>query len=169
MIRTVPQLRVPVRRSGILLGLAMLTLFATRQATASPTLAPDSYAQEMLNLINRERESLGLTPLVTDTAVTYAATGRAMDMAIHGYFDHASPTGRDLLRMLAAAGTGFGIAGENIARSTHGGNEVPDIVHGALMASEGHRENILEPRFRRVGIGVATVDGTFYFAIVFTD
>ncbi|NHM26783.1 hypothetical protein G7K71_07270 [Desulfofundulus sp. TPOSR] len=53
--------------------------------------------------------------------------------------------------MLRAAGVSYRLMGENIA-----GNATVERAHYALMQSQGHRANILNPNFTRVGVGVAS-------------
>lgn len=116
---------------------------------ASP--APDPAAeQRMLELINRERQANGLRPLVADPQLAAVARAYAFDMLQRGYFAHTSPEGATLDDRLRAGGVRFRAAGENLAF-----NQTVEAAHRALMASPGHRANILNPAFGRVGVGVA--------------
>lgn len=65
------------------------------------------------------------------------------------YFSHVSPEGKDIGDRLQAAGIAYRVSGENLAYA-------PDVstAHRGLMNSEGHRRNILDPEFHRVGIGI---------------
>lgn len=82
-----------------------------------------------------------------------------------GYFSHYSSEGKDVGDRLIEAGIYFNYAGENLALA-------PDInrAHQGLMDSPGHRRNILDPAFGKIGIGV--IDGGVYGKMttqVFTD
>jgi uncharacterized protein YkwD len=76
-------------------------------------------------------------------------------MYMRDYFSHVDPEGHDAGYRMEKAGISYSIAGENLAFA-------PDVAtaHQGLMESEGHRENILEPRFTRIGIGVIAGGGT---------
>jgi uncharacterized protein YkwD len=81
------------------------------------------------------------------------------------YFGHISPEGRDIGDRLNAAGIGYSLAGENLALAP-----TVTTAQNGLMNSEGHRANILEPKFKKIGIGV--IDNGIYgkmFVQVFTD
>jgi uncharacterized protein YkwD len=81
------------------------------------------------------------------------------------YFGHVSPEGHDAGDRLNAAEVSYQMAGENLALAP-----TLQSAHTGLMNSEGHRANILDPDFRRVGIGV--IDNGYYgkmFVQVFTD
>ncbi len=136
---------------------------------APATPAPEWYASDLLTLMNQERAGAGLAPLETCVEAVVVAHERALDMAARGYFAHVAPDGSDAGRMLARTGVLHSIHAENIARADYPGDQVLGVVHAALMASEAHRGNVLEPRFRRAGVGVAVSADTFYFAVIFID
>jgi len=137
---------------------------ASGEACEGATLAPDEsnveeVAKATLCLINRERSSRGEIPLSANPDLAHAAQGHSEAMSSGDYFDHVSPDGSTpLARMqaagyLAAKGAGYEVA-ENIAWGSL--NEAtPAAIVAAWMASQGHRENILDPRFRDSGIGVS--------------
>lgn len=120
---------------------------------------------EMFRLINEERVKRGVQPLEKREEVVSVARAHARDMWERRYFGHVSPEGEDVGDRLENAGISYRIAGENLALA-------PTLAtaHTGLMNSEGHRENILDPKFKRVGIGV--IDNGIYgkmFVQVFTD
>ena len=119
----------------------------------------EEVAKATLCLINRERGSRGEMPLSANPDLTHAAQGHSEAMSSGNYFDHVSPDGSTpLARMqaagyLAANGAGYEVA-ENIAWGSL--NEAtPAAIVEAWMASQGHRENILDPHFHDSGIGVS--------------
>ena len=105
---------------------------------------------EMLRLVNEERTLLGLPELVMDETLREVARQHSVDMFQRGYFSHNDPEGKTPFERMQAGGVLFIIAGENIAVAP-----TLSIAHKGLMDSPGHRENILRPEFRRVGIGAA--------------
>ncbi|QCR25066.1 colicin V production protein [Pontibacter sp. SGAir0037] len=109
---------------------------------------PDLEA-EMLQLVNEERIANGLQPLEADTALREVARQHSADMLNRGYFSHYSPEGNDAFYRIRQANISFRAAGENLALAPS-----LTIAHDGLMNSPGHRANILQRRFGRVGIGI---------------
>jgi uncharacterized protein YkwD/uncharacterized membrane protein required for colicin V production len=110
---------------------------------------PDTEAEAaMLKLLNTERRQRGLKPLRMDERLRQVARGHSKDMLARGYFAHESPEGSDPFDRLKAARIDYHAAGENLALA-------PDVAtaHRGLMESPGHRANILQREFGRVGIG----------------
>jgi uncharacterized protein YkwD len=111
---------------------------------------PDA-EQKMLELVNLERTSRGLKPLVMDAKLQEVARAHSRDMFARGYFSHNNPDGLTPFDRMDKAGVKYTVAGENLALA-------PDvnIAHNGLMNSPGHKANILTPEFRKVGMGVIT-------------
>jgi uncharacterized protein YkwD/NADH:ubiquinone oxidoreductase subunit 6 (subunit J) len=114
-----------------------------------------AYEAEMLQLINKERQKNGLKLLQTDTEMLHVARSHSQDMFARGYFAHDTPEGKDPFDRMRSANIRFTAAGENLALA-----QTVEIAHVNLMNSPGHRANILNPSFGRVGIGI--LDGGFY-------
>lgn len=108
--------------------------------------------QRMVEMVNQERVKAGVGRLEVDPKITAVARGHSEDMFKRLYFAHVNPEGQSAGDRMVAGGVSFLLAGENIAYA-------PDVTaaHQGLMESEGHRHNILDPQFHRIGIGV--VDG----------
>ena len=117
---------------------------------------------------NQLRAASGIAALQLDGTLSAAAAQRAQDMASRGYFAHTSPTGETAFSILDAFAYGYALAGENIARNNYPQNQSVGVAMDGFMNSPGHRANILEPAFTRVGIGVATdASGMIYYAVIF--
>jgi uncharacterized protein YkwD len=110
--------------------------------------APD-LEEQMLVLVNQERTSRGLKPLVMDEELRQVARAHSEDMFVRGYFSHYTPEGMDPFDRMRAAGVTFRTAGENLALAP-----TLQLAHTGLMNSPGHRANILHTQFGRVGIGI---------------
>ena len=110
--------------------------------------APDLEAR-MLELINRERAAAGLAPLSAEPALAEVARRHSADMFARGYFAHVTPEGVDPFERIDQAGIIYLTAGENLALAP-----TLSVAHSGLMHSPGHRANILQPAFGRVGIGI---------------
>jgi uncharacterized protein YkwD len=104
---------------------------------------------EMLELVNRERAKAGLPPLAPDPELTEVARKHSADMFVRSYFSHNSPDGKTPFDRMKEANVRFLTAGENLALAP-----TVEIAHTGLMNSPGHRANILNTKFGRVGIGI---------------
>jgi uncharacterized protein YkwD len=120
----------------------------------NPVPRPELESQ-MLALVNKERRKAGLSPLSADPEMTRVARAHSSDMFARGYFAHESPEGKDPFDRMKDAHVKFLTAGENLALA-----QTLEIAHTNLMNSPGHRANILNPAYGRLGIGV--MDGGFY-------
>jgi len=110
---------------------------------------------EMLVMVNKERAKEGLRPLQADPEEQQVARAHSRDMFARGYFSHINPDGKDPFDRMRAAHVSFISAGENLAMA-----RTLRIAHRGLMNSPGHRANILQKSFGRVGIGI--LDGGIY-------
>lgn len=115
----------------------------------------------MLDYVNKEREARGLKPLKMNKELTKLARMKSEDMVENNYFSHNSPTYGSPFEMLKDNNITYRSAAENIA-----GNNDVYRAHERLMASTGHRKNILDPDFDEIGIGI--VEGSRY-GMIFTQ
>lgn len=110
---------------------------------------------EMLTLVNEERLKEGLNPVKADTALQRVARLHSVDMLARGYFSHVTPEGKNPFDRIRKGEIRFLTAGENLALG-----QTLSICHRGLMNSPGHRANILNLAFGRLGIGI--LDGGIY-------
>ena len=113
-------------------------------------------ADTILCLVNAERTRRGLSALQIEARLTRASRDHADDMVRKVYFAHDSRDGRSVLDRIKA--TGYlgrrgGIVGENLGWGS-GIYSTPQSLVDGWMASPGHRANILQRRYRHIGIGV---------------
>ena len=118
------------------------------ETQAAPTTAT-AYEQEVIRLVNAERAKAGLPALTEDAVLTRTARMKSQDMRDKGYFDHNSPTYGTPFQLMKSQGVAYRTAGENIAM----GYATPAAVVNAWMNSSGHRANILNASYTRIGIG----------------
>jgi uncharacterized protein YkwD len=134
-----------MRKLPILLLSICLLLGATAPAGAS--LRPPE--ARLLQSVNAARTARGLRPLQLDGALTQAARAHSADMLGHGYFAHGNFAGRM---------TAFHVRGSRMGEDLAWGNG-PYARAAAVvqewLASPEHRANLLDPRFTRLGLGVA--------------
>ena len=117
--------------------------------TASGAHVLSEQENKAVMLLNQARLNEGLTPLKVNPRLSKLAADYAVDMRTRKFFSHVDPDGKDPFDRMAAIGIDFPNAGENIALS-------PDVetAHKMLMESPLHRENILNPKFAEIGLGV---------------
>ena len=109
----------------------------------------------MIEMVNEERKKAGLPPVQPDPELTLVARAHSQDMFARGYFSHYTPEKKDPFDRMKSAKVRFLAAGENLALG-----QTLRICHEGLMNSPGHRANILQPSFGRLGIGI--LDGGIY-------
>lgn len=107
-------------------------------------------SQDILELLNNERQSLGLNSLKQDPKLEKAALLKAQDMFNKDYFGHQSPDGISGWYWIKMSSYDYAAAGENLAIGFVDSEE----VHQAWNESELHRQNLLSPYFEDVGIVV---------------
>lgn len=119
-----------------------------------------SYEFKVLKLINKERSKRGISELKMSTGLMKVATRRAAELSL--YYSHSRPNGEE---------DAFGMyaweyhVGENIAIN----QPTPEKVVNAWMQSNNHKQNILNKKYRSVGIGCFKVDGVIYWEQFFVD
>jgi uncharacterized YkwD family protein len=124
-----------------------------------------SVEREVARLVNLERQKAGLAPLTLSEELSKVARIKSQDMADKNYFSHTSPTYGDPFQMMRSFGIKFGYAGENIAKGYRGA----ESVMNGWMNSSGHRANILNANFKKIGVGYVEARGTTYWTQLFTD
>lgn len=122
-----------------------------------------TFAEQVTALVNKERAKAGLGELTLDKTIEKAAFTRAKE--ITRSFSHTRPDGSNFSSVLKEHGITYRGSGENIAW----GQKSPEEVMKAWMNSEGHRANILNPNFKKIGVGhYQNEKGTNYWAQLFT-
>lgn len=124
-----------------------------------------SVEMEIVNLVNIERQKEGLAPLTFSEELSKVARAKSQDMASKNYFSHTSPTYGDPFSMMKSFGIKYRTAGENIAK---GYSSAQSVMRG-WMNSSGHRANILNSSFGKIGVGYVNINGTTYWTQMFTD
>lgn len=121
----------------------------------------DSFAQEVVRLVNEERAKQGLSPVSVDEAAVRACHVRAEE--IIQVFTHDRPNGSNCFTALQEAGASYKGAGENIAK----GQQSPERVMAAWMSSPGHYANIMKASFTKIGVGHIERGGVHYWTQFF--
>lgn len=122
-------------------------------------------AQDVIDDINQGRARVSAAPLQPDATLAAVALDRANDMIRRHYFAHVNPDGRTVVDALRDRAYAFSYAGENIAYAP----SVKDAERN-LWLSPGHRDNMVDGHFHRVGIAVVRADdGESYVVEVFSN
>ena len=127
---------------------AIFILFGMSNAYAA-----ENFAVEVLNLVNAERAKVGAAPLRLADDLQAATAIRAREIVQR--FSHTRPDGSDCFTVMKNRGRTWG---ENIAAGHASAAETVE----QWMDSDGHRENILNPAFRELGVGYTYEDYSTY-------
>ena len=133
--------------------LMSVVMILTLVAESHTVYAAESFAVEVLNLVNEERARVGVAPLRLANDLQEAAAIRARE--IIEIFSHTRPDGSDCFTVMRNRGRTWG---ENIAAGYPSASETVN----QWMNSPGHRANILNPNFRELGVGYAYEDYSTY-------
>jgi uncharacterized protein YkwD len=158
------QTNVKIIQSARSLPATVKTFLPTDDAMPDPTdgLLPEE--REFIGRVNDERTSRGLNALELDPLLVQVARSHSREMCDLNYFDHHSPS-QDLrtpmdrflngLRTIGQSTPDYVLVGENIYYCSESSETYNvEFGHQALMNSPGHRANILEPRFAKIGVGI---------------
>jgi hypothetical protein len=138
---------------GYWITFANALTYAFSPGTKSPVCGPTGDSKvaqiqrDFLARTNQERAARGLPALQWDPTLANYAGNWSNNMAVNG-FRHSN---------IGALLGPYNFIGENIAKGSV--NMHVGALHGALMRSQGHRDNILAPGFTKIGIGVTCVAG----------
>lgn len=144
-------LQTPIASPPVASGDEVVALtFATTRMDDRP-----SEASAILIDINLARRSAGLAPLARDERLNGIALVHARDMLTNKYVSHTSLDGATPYDRMRGIGYPFSHAGENIALNVDRAS-----AERALMASEPHRRNILDPHYTHIGIAAVETDGS---------
>jgi len=102
------------------------------------------------NLVNYNREALGIQPLIENEKLNQIAELRAKDMVEKEYFSHQSPEGKSPWDWFSEAGYNYKYAGENLAVGFSDSKE----IYYAWIDSPSHKENILNPKYKEMGTAI---------------
>lgn len=108
------------------------------------------YTAKVFELVNQERAKAGVAPLVINNKLSKMAQIKAEDIFEHNYWDHTSPIYGSPSEMAKAFGITDKGCGENLCWYA----DTPEDAVTSWMGSEGHKANILNPKYTQIGLGV---------------
>ncbi|MBR2085582.1 MAG: CAP domain-containing protein [Oscillospiraceae bacterium] len=123
----------------------------------------DTSVLQVALLVNIEREKHGLAPLLYSDKLGEMAQVRANEILTA--FGHTRPDGRSCFSIFDDFEIRYKCIAENIAA----GQETPAVAVEWWMNSDAHRNNILNPDFRYIGVENVSQDGVQYWTQIFAD
>lgn len=146
--------------SSIMVIASLLVLFQMA-INYSSKLGPDvlGYAssisrEEVARLTNQKRVAAGLSELKFNETLSSAAYTKGIDMINKDYWAHVAPDGTQPWSFFNRFGYKYRYAGENLARDFSTASSAVD----AWMNSPSHRDNILNSKYKEIGIGIVEGD-----------
>ena len=153
-----------MKRQAIILTISFIVVMLIMVYSSGVTSAvPQSASvqreeQRAFELLNADRRANGLAALAWNPQLAELARDYGQDMLSRDFFSHDNPEGQSPFDRMRARGITFRYAGENLAS-----NGSVEAAESAFMDSPGHRANILNSHFNKVGIGVCRGnDGSVY-------
>lgn len=135
---------------------------AKEETTTKLTTEESQYVQRVVDLVNQERSKAGLNKVSLDNTLKNAAMTRAKETVTS--FSHTRPNGTSFSTVLSEYNISYRGAGENIAW----GQATPEEVMNGWMNSSGHRANILNANFTKIGVGYyKAANGRKYWSQLF--
>jgi len=139
------------------LALVLVVLFSV----AACALADKS--SDVLNLVNQQRKAAGLKKLSLDENLNRVAALRAAEIVEK--WSHTRPDGSAWKTAFAEEGVSASYRGENLAKGQYSAK----LVVKQWMASKGHKANILNKKFTKMGVASVVIDGYTYWVQVFAN
>ena len=118
---------------------------------------------EVYEITNNYRSLVGVPSLTLDSSLVEAANIRAKELS--DSFSHTRPNGSSCFTVLSELGISYGTAGENIAA---GYSSSQSVMEG-WRSSNGHYQNIISSKFKKIGIGVNIINNQYYWVQIFSN
>ena len=139
-----------VLRLALLLTVLVVVFLSTLPAGAD---TGKQFREQLLELTNQYRAANGRPPLFLSDHLSQSAQDYAEAMGRLRFFGHDGPNGGNMTSRIEASGyLGWSSIGENLGA----GYKTPEEVFKGWLASPTHRDNILSPDFREIGIGFSS-------------
>jgi hypothetical protein len=149
--------------AATILGAIVSFLVVAAPSAHAASYSTSSYGSRLLQLVNQARSSNGLHTLTLASGTSTVAAGWTSHLANQGSLSH-NP---NLASQLESHGSpNWTIYGENVGQ---GAPTNPDQLFNAYMQSPEHRANILEARYRYVGVAVVFAGGYAWNTFDFVD
>lgn len=124
----------------------------------------DKERKRVAELVNAARKDNGVASSLTlDSKLSEAAQKRAEELV--KLFSHTRPNGTQFVTVLKEYNITYNSSGENIAN----GQVNADDVMKSWLNSPGHKANILNSKFGKIGVGVFEYNNSLYWVQIFTN
>lgn len=134
--------------------LRALPLSAVKTNEAVLGYASQISTSEVIRLTNEKRAQNGLPALTFNQLLTDSAKEKGEHMLTYDYWAHNAPDGTTPWYFFTKHGYNYRYAGENLARDFSSASAAVD----AWMASPSHRDNMLSPKYKDIGVAVTEGD-----------
>ena len=149
---------------------ALLLLGACEGGSLSPTAISSVSTAEIEAAIfqatNIVRRNQDLPALTLQEAISQVAREHSQNMRDHDFFGHVNHNGQGLKQRLNAAGISYSAASENLVTVTNAPDPA-DVAFDLLVGSAEHEDNILDPKFRQIGVGASRSGETYWITQIF--
>ncbi|WP_244834470.1 CAP domain-containing protein [Clostridium sp. BJN0001] len=125
----------------------------------------NSAENKILELMNEKRVEAGLKPLTMDNTLLDVARYKSNHMIQLNYFSHTNPDGTNWTSWLKSIGYSYTTTAENIAYNSYDAVE----LFNQWWNSAGHRQNMMNPSYTKVGVGVLYGDGKYMGTQTFSN
>lgn len=148
----------------------VLLFFVACDGSVSPTSISSVSTAEIEAAIfqatNAVRANQGVPSLTLEEAISQVAREHSRNMRDHGFFGHENQDGQGLKQRLNAAGISYAAASENLVTVTNAPDPA-DVAFDLLVGSSEHEKNILDPKFKQLGVGAAQSGDTYWVTQIF--
>ena len=118
-------------------------------------------SSDVLDLVNQERKAAGLKNVKINEDLNRVAELRAAEIAEK--WSHTRPNGEEWKTAFSDAGVSASYRGENLAKGQYSADKVVED----WMDSDGHKANILNKKFTKMGVASVVIDGVTYWVHLF--
>ena len=119
-------------------------------SAAQTSVASDITIGKVIELTNASRAGASENNLSLNEKLSRAAEAKANDMIAKNYFSHTSPGGATPWKWIDGEDYDYSYAGENLAMDFQSAEKMED----AWMKSPTHRANILNEKYKDIGVAV---------------
>jgi uncharacterized protein YkwD len=145
MLKNTLKEKISMNKAMLIAAVFVFSLSFTQTVWAS-----EINSGTVIKLVNEARHAIGLEPLIENSKLSIAAEDKAQDMIANNYFAHTSPAGVSPWFWIEKNNYDYNHAGENLAMNF----KESEAQQEAWMKSEKHRQNILNPLYKEIGIAV---------------
>lgn len=116
----------------------------------------------IFDMTNQARQARGLAPLIKDEELRQVARAYSNDMLVRGFFDHTTPEGVAFHKRISKEYRHWVFdIGENIwhddSFNPDKSQQLAKEIFADWMQSPDHRENLLDPDYTHLGVGVSAL------------